>query len=243
MEDDPDWNKTPSRVNENAHNSLFTTTSILPTIRVKVKTPTERSVLSSQLRSAWKAVYFQVPNATYSGVPASGTNSFNVVYEQNATTASADEWVSKTYGEQDYASSDDIDDILGRELGDIGRRRLQRELGNTVFLRAIFFHKTSSSSLVIEFGLIAFVEHFAFDGTGTYNLLSKVLENAVNGVDLSNSIKVRPEPPFFDYLDKDIVQGEHLVRLAKITDNFMSQFVSSLAGIEAPLLTSLCHIA
>ena len=229
------------RAGLNAHNASFTMPSILPTIRAKLRAPTERSALSSKLKSAWKALYFQVPNATFTGIPSGKANAFNVVYEQKATSASADEWVSHTFEEQALSCVDDIDGVLGKHMGDIGHRRLQRELGSAVFLRAVYFHETSSSSLVTDFGLLAFVEHFAFDGTGTYNLLSKLLENVVNGVVVADtSMKAPPEAPFFDYLDKDALEGDHSDRLAKVLDNFLPQKVSVCVCDEhAPLIARL----
>ena len=211
--------------------------SILPIILIKIQGNQTKAVLSPILKAAWRALFFQISNLTITPQMQNGTATF--LYNEKSSPTEANEWLLKTFSEECLADGEDNSRTLENRALDTNVKGVSMTLGSSAKLQVYYFENSEGN--VIRLGVVGCVNHYAFDGSGAYNLLDAFLQNAVISGGLQPKIytsKAGAEMPMAVYFDSHIAQLDHSALTNELTQVFMSPKVSTRCVLTLRTISS-----
>jgi hypothetical protein len=207
------------------------------TIMAKLHTSIDKKDLSLILRSAWLSVLYQVPNVTIQP-NLIGEKVYTIKYNQaTPSQQEAETWLDQTISEEFAKDVQDPLNYLDEQSTAIGQHKLpSNRMSNASLLVYYFLDK---SDQVNRLAIICHANHAAFDGSGVYNCLNRLLLDTVTGINLPTK-KAAPEEHFNAYLSPDIMQADHSKLTKDILNSYMLPLVSRASFLCAR--TSSLHI-
>jgi hypothetical protein len=195
---------------------------VLTTVLLSLDEPLKKDSLSSLLKSAWLALYYQVPNMTFVGVRGGLEDGLIMKYDQITTTQTANNWLATSYTEEHVETSDDPNRRLFEAAQEVSQQGFTRAKGTNAYLNVVYFTQPGNQ-LVKRVGFVLRNHHMVFDGTGTFTYIDRFLHNVCEDAGSSSALssdgslmKASPEKGILEHIREELFAADRSAKMEEL---------------------------
>lgn len=173
----------------------------------KLDEPVAASELSALLKEAWKKLYLEIPNISYSfGKDEAGK--VLAVYDQSTSAEQMDAWLAESYQEKIISDSEkDPAKEVVKHACDRTTSLIPLHSPSRLFLDALFFATEQGSDLITHIGLVGVGHHTFFDGSGAWTCFDKLYAEMVNPTKHPKT-KAAPESELISLMPEEVKKAD-----------------------------------